>query len=671
LNWIKDYVKAGIPADKLAYKLTMAGLEVEKTHLSHGDTVFEMEITPNRPDCLNMIGVAREISAICNKPLSLPRRQKINFPKKKCDITIEDKKGCARYIGTLIENVKIKTSPQDIKSKISALGLRSINNVVDITNFTLMENGQPLHAFDYDKLIGGKIIVRRAKKGEKIITIDEEERELDPSILVIADAKRPVAIAGVMGGKETEVTSKTKSILLESAYFDAILIRRASRKLGLSSDSSYRFERGVDYDTVCWGCDRAISLILKEAGGKITARADVKAFKARTKRQAITTNISRINKFLGATLKPLGCKNILKKLNCAVTSFGKDGLKVVPPTTRADITQDVDLAEEIARIVGYDNLPMSLPLVKATNVPVDKSMEKRKMMADALVSLGLNETITYTMAGKEAFEKTRSTDLSAMKVLNALTIDQEYLRSTLMPSLLGVVRSNFNKGQKDIRLFELGKIYPLSGEKETLGIILSGGIRFDWRTQTKEVDFYDLKGIVEQACQIVTGKGCEWKESQNIRMEEGQRADIIFCGQTVGVMGKIDREILENLDIKQKSILFAELDLEKILHTETPVVRYAAPSEYPAVTRDISIAVDSKVNFGEVESVVKGIGLEILSEIHFIEEYLGEKIPEGKRGLVFSLVYQLPTRTLTEEEVNKVHEKILKTLVESLGATLR
>ncbi|MCK5581533.1 MAG: phenylalanine--tRNA ligase subunit beta, partial [Candidatus Omnitrophica bacterium] len=377
ITWLNDYIKTGVPVDRLIHKLTMAGLEVEKTETVAGDTVLELEITPNRPDCLNMLGMAREVSAILNKTVKKPSLPEIKYPKEKCPVEIVDKEGCTRYIGTVIKDVKVAKAPQAMQQRLAAIGLRPINNIVDITNFCLMETGQPLHAFDYDKLEGGKIIVRRAKKGETIITIDGELRELDPSVLVIADAKRPVAIAGVMGGQETEVTGKTKNILLESAYFDPVLIRRAARKSGLSSDSSYRFERGVDFQMVENGCTRAIALIQELAGGEIEQRQDLCLAKKKKVGKAVTVSLAQINGLLGAALTTTQCKTILKKLEFDVVS--KKGqplpgdrpqiLKVTPPTFRNDIHQAVDVVEEVARVVGYDNLPLSLPHITVSNVP--------------------------------------------------------------------------------------------------------------------------------------------------------------------------------------------------------------------------------------------------------------------------------------------------------------
>lgn len=370
VNWVKEYVEFSASPAELAEKLTMAGVEVEAIEKVKGDTVFVCEVTPNRPDCLNMIGVAREFSALLNKTLRIPSTGHLRFPRKPAPVTILDKMGCLRYIGTLVKGVKIASSPPQISKRLEAVGLRTINNVVDITNFCLLETGQPLHAFDYDKLMGGRIIVRRAREGERITTLDGEERTLDSSILVIADQERPVAIAGIIGGKETEVTTSTKNILLESAYFDPVWIRQASRRLGISTDSSYRFERGVDREMVKGGADRALSLMMRWAGGRITHYRDVYPGKNKFNKTngKISISIPEVNHFLGAQATQRQCIRILSRLGCHVVPQVKDRLFVQPPSFRSDLRQKVDIMEELARIFGYDRLSMSIPEIKISRM---------------------------------------------------------------------------------------------------------------------------------------------------------------------------------------------------------------------------------------------------------------------------------------------------------------
>ena len=672
LNWLKDYVSFNILPEKLSHQLTMAGSEVKKIASVNDDTLFELEITPNRPDCLNMLGLARETAAILNKTCRFPSLKKINFPKEKADITIEDKKGCLCYLGTVIENAAVRPAPEQIKKRLEALGMRGINNIVDITNFCLLETGQPLHAFDYDKLAGGKIVVRRAKKGERIVTIDGVERGLDENILVIADQERPVAIAGIMGGKDTEVTASTKNILLESAYFDPILIRRGSRQLGLSSESSYRFERGVDYPAVETGLNRAISLILQSARGTITKHAKVTYFK---EKPAAKIRISReeIVAYLGAHLTASQCRNILGKLGFKVTAKGGGILEVLAPSFRSDIKQAVDLIEEIARISGYEKIPLTVPEVKIAGIYPPPQKKFRIFLRDMLLAQGFNEVITYAMVNQKVLAKSNLGSLQGIKIQNPLTQDQEMMRPSFIPGLLAAVALNFNRGEKDLKLFELAKIYlPSQGEKEILGIVMSGSQILDWRKPKEgKIDFYDLKGALEIIFARLDIREFNFRSNDAPCFERGQRAGVFIAGKEAGRLGRVSGEVLDKWDIKSRDVFLAEVDVESFLSGLSGSRAFRPPVEFPAVVRDVSLDVTDTVAFEEVRKLAIRLGGPILSSIVFKEEYLGEKIPPGHRGLIFSLTYQSPERTLTEAEVTVIHEKILKSFKESLGAVIR
>jgi phenylalanyl-tRNA synthetase beta chain len=679
LNWLKDYVSPGISPEKLAHKLTMAGLEVEKVFSAGGDTVFELEITPNRPDCLNMLGMARETAAILKKPRKVPAIKKRAWPKQKCSIEIDDKKACSRYIGTLIEGVSIKKAPEKMIQYLTVLGMRPINNVVDITNFCLMETGQPMHAFDYDKLDGGKIIVRRARKGEKITTIDDVERELDPSILVIADQKKPVAIAGVMGGKDTEVTSSTKNILLESAYFDPILTRRTSRKLGLSSDSSYRFERGVDYKNVETGAARAIDLILQSAQGKITKRSDVIAARKKEHQAQITISKDTIDQRIGAVFTVAQYKDILKRLDFSVTSSKAGVFKIAPPSFREDIKASEDIVEEVARIMGYDNLPLSFPQVKASAILPDPKRISRRKARELLLAQGFNEVITYTMISRKDLQRSGQEDIPCVEILNPLTQDQDVMRPSMLPSLLGLVLSNVNRGQKNIRFFETGKVYTKREEKDVLGIIITGVKDDDWRqTKKEEEDYYDLKGSLEQVFDRigVQKRKVQFKPDQEKFLATGQSASVFIEGKKVGMIGKVEEDILDRWDIKQKNVLFAQVDMGGVYAQKKQQLKYKPISEFPAVSRDISLAVKPNVTANDIECAIRTTVEQdeqvILTELKFIEKYEGDKIAKEQRGLIFSLKYQSRlARTLRDEEVTEAHEKVCDVLVQELGVIRR
>ena len=701
LNWLKEYIPIKVSPQRLAEKLTMAGLEVEKiaTGAVGGDTQFELEITPNRPDCLNYLGIAREISAIFNSNPKLPKVKAFKFPKQKTDITIEDPKSCPRYIGTLIENVNIAPSPNWLKRHLESIGSRAINNIVDITNFCLFETGQSLHAFDFDKLQGGKIIVRRAKPGESIVTLDSVERKLDPSILVIADAKRPVAIAGIMGGKETEVRETTKNILLESAYFDPGVIRRGARLLGLSSDSSYRFERGVNTLGIETAGRRAASLILEWADGSLAAHRDLFVSKQKSAKKEIFLSIEEINSRLGSSLTIKKCRAVLEKLGCKIvvidlyttndkknqkakveilttTKIGKEKvsknknvLKIIPPDFRNDFKTNVDAIEEIARIVGYDQLPSSLPSIRISSMAENPKRAFKQNLSRILQAQGFNEAITYTMMDRKALSKTKLDFLKVLEIKNPLSSEQEILRPSLLPSFLSTVQLNLNRGQKDLRLFEIGKEYSLEGEKEILALCTTGAQSADWRKPKQDVNFYDLKGVIESL--VLDQKEIVFKPAQHPVFKSVQCAEILVEEKVLGVLGLISDDVLKQWDIKHKNIYLAELNLELFFKLQPTTLRYHSIPEYPVIGRDISLAVKQGIPFQEIRQIISRHGTEHLTSIKFLEQYLGDKIPQGCRGMVVSLTFQSSQRTLREEEVNQIYEKISQALSDELGAVRR
>lgn len=675
LNWLKDYVSISAPVEQLAHRLTMAGLEVEKMTEAGGDTVFELEITPNRPDCLNVVGIAREAAAIFNKNLKIPKIKKISFAKNKTEIAIQEKDLCPRYIGTVMRAVKVGPSPAWLKERLEAIGLRSINNVVDITNFCLLELGQPLHAFDYDQLAGGMIVVRRAKPGESIMTIDGGEQKLDPSILVIADEKRPVAIAGIMGGKATEVTTETKNILLESAYFDPIVIRRAGRKLGLSSDSSYRFERGVPLDIVEPGAQRAIALIQQIAGGTITAFADVYPGKKKNLKSEIKISLAEINSLLGADIAANRIQGVLKKLEFKAT-VSKNNFKITPPLFRNDVRSRVDVIEEVARIVGYDTLPSSTPNIKMSLIQPHSGWICKNHLRTLLTAQGLSEIITYSLVSPKDLEKIHLEDRRGIHVKNPLNEDQAMLRPDLLASFLSVLFFNISRGQKDVQIFELGKVYPALPEKEVLGILLTGTRHEDWRQMNKEsVDFYDLKGRLESIFNEYDIKQISFDSIQHAAFENHHAVAVKIKNHPVGILGKIARDVLEAWDIKRAQVFFAQMDIAWLYEYAGAEKRYQLISEFPAIVRDASLAIKKDVSWrqilGMIEQATSPKGI-FVSLIKFQEEYKGEKIPEGYRGIVFSLTYRTdPPRTLRDEEVNEIHNQICSLLKEKLGAIVR
>jgi len=674
LKWLKNYIDYKISAKELSRRLTLSGLEVEKEEIIGGDTVFELEITPNRPDCLSFIGIARELSAILNKPLKKPAIKKFKLPKVVCDIKIDDYDDCSRYIGAVLKDIKVAKSPQDIKDSISFLGIRSVNNVVDITNFCLMECGQPMHAFDFDKLVGGKIIVRRARSGEKIVAINDVEYALDPSILVIADAKRAVAIAGIMGGKDTEVTETTKNVLLESAYFDPLIVRRASRKLGLRSDASYRFERGVDRSMVYQGCLRAVNLISYLAGAELFSFCD--AVKGKTKKQhpiEIIFDPKKAVQFLGANISVAQVKNILTKLEFKVASTARGKLKVSPPSFRLDIKEDIDVVEEIGRIMGFDAFPSRLAAINPVNIATDQKRIFKEKLSSLLAAQGCSEIISYTTLSRADLAKAKVPQEDLVYNQNFLNEDQEILRPSCLPSMLNVIAHNFKNGQKNLRFFEIGRIYLPSGERDVLVLGLTGEHAHDWRApQPKAVDFYDIKGVVENITHALKSEKILVQQSNNASLDRIENVQISLAEKTIGFLGKIQKDILSQWDIKHQDVYFAQIFIDPLWQQDIKYQSAYTPlNAFPGVVRDVSLAIKKDVSFQSIKDCVQALAEPLLKHIDFVEQYLGDKIPSGQKGMTISLIYQSPTKTLTDQEVEEAHQRICNKILNEFHAIKR
>ena len=711
-NWLKDFVDIRIPAQKLAEKLTMAGLEVNSLEKKAGDFVLELEITPNRPDCLSVIGIAREAAAITGKKLKVGSRfsvlgsrlsgehRKTKTEPRNLKIIVENKKDCPLYTAKIIKDITVKPSPDWLKKRLELIGLRSINNIVDITNYLLMETGEPMHAFDLDRLVSplarqpvsqSKIIVRRAKKGEEIITIDGIKRNLDENILIIAssftggtsrpvDRKtgRPVAIAGIMGGRDSEVSRQTKNILLEAAVFDPITTRRASRRLGLSSESSYRFERGVDWQNVEFASIRAVNLFLNLAGGKLILSKYTA--KPKTKKKIIILKTEEVNRILGRDFSSTQIKKILTSLCLSVKQRGKD-LKVGAPSFRIDVNQPVDLIEEIARISGYENIPARLPKIIPQDTTVYSEWKKRREIKDILVSQGLSEVITYSLIGKNLARQFGYSDSQLVIITNPLTNQQEALCPSLIPGLVSCVGYNLNQKQKSTLIFEIGNIFWANKEQPSLGLACSG----------KEFNLLHIKGILELLLERLGIVDFEFLRDQyeHPYLLKGTSLSLIInpapsystskpLSRRGGVnkkccanSGMIKPDILERLDIKD-FVFVAELDL-KLLFAKMDKVqkRYIPIPLYPEVMRDISIMLRQEIPVGDVIKKIKIKNIHYLVELNLKDHYLGKQISPGYRGLTLSCIYRASDHTLTAQEIESAHQKVLDILKTEFSAQQR
>lgn len=676
-NWLKKYVTLTESPLALAEGLTMSGSEVGETEKKDGDTVMELEITSNRPDCLNIIGLAREAAAVFDKELVVPA---MDIPEGtigdkaadiKCDI--KDKKLCPRYTARVITGVSVKGSSKKIAVPIIAVGLREVNNIVDVTNYCLMETGQPLHAFDLDKIRGGKIIVRQAKKGEKITTIDDVERELSAGMLVIADAEAPIAVAGVMGGKDTAVTHQTKNILLESAYFDPLSVRRTARGLGLSSDSSYRFERGVDKGMVASASNRAALLIIKEAGGKICEFYD--EGETALPEPEITFDIVKAGEILGISLERNEVERILTRLGLEV--IGEDGaaLTVKVPSFREDLKRSIDLVEEVARIYGYHNIPARVSKLVPQIERKKRGRQIIEKIRHLLYAAGLNEIMTYTLISEEGAERFKEISAEPVSLRNPLSEEHKYLTPQLVHGMLKTISWNLNRKNMDLALFEIGTVYRRGEGKDrfvespALCIGITGALRRNWVEGVREMNIFDLRGPIDL---VLRRLHLEPVFSPEKIRGFSPAAKMGVWGEPgdIGFGGEVSKDILKDYDI-ECPVFVCQVDLDKILEDAVLENRYMAVPRFPFSSRDVSILCDETVVAGELYRAMADSGEDIIQDVELIDAYRGKKIPEGKVSYTYSIKYGLPTRTLKDEEIEEVHSRIKKALEKKLKVSFR
>lgn len=675
-NWLKDFVDIRLAPEELADKLTLAGLEVVSLNKAADDFIFEIEVTSNRPDWLSIYGVAREVAALTGEKLKLGdrcsvfgARSKHLEPKTKNLITIQDKKDCLYYCAKVIRGVCVKPSLAKISKRLELVGVRSVNNIVDMTNYLLFETGQPMHAFDLDKLsLEQGIIIRRASGNEKIMTLDGAERELDKDILVIADYLKPVAIAGVMGGKVAEVTFSTKNILLETAVFNPVLVRRMRQRLGLQSEAAYRFERGVDLSASKYASIRCASLIAKTAGGKLAVSKE--AGRNNPPVGNVELEASAVRRTLGVEIPAVKCKSILVSLGFKVSNMA-GCLRVKVPGFRQDVKTDVDLIEEIARIYGFGKIPSSLPKVAAQEIVCDWR-DKVSGLKEILLGLGLNEVITYSLIDRDSLQEFGST-FEPVAIRNPLSKEQEVLRPTVLPSLLRVVAGNLNQKQNQIGLFEIAEIFlnktkqnPV--EELALSIALSGERNlFLEQGAVKDVfSLLHIKGILETVFNRLGIKGACFAATSS-RQEE---FIVQVAGQELGRVLAPAAAILEAFQIKNRKVFLAQLNLAKLFALADTDKKFVPSAKYPGVIRDISFIVKEDIPVSRILEAVNSLGQPLISA-RVVDYYRGKQVPKDCRALTLSCMYRLDDRTLTEEEVNPVQAKAVKLLVDGFGAKLR
>jgi len=644
-----------------------------------GDTIFDLDITPNRPDCLSIIGIAREITALTGKQLRLPD---INYKETEASIAsfisidIANPNLCPRYCASLITGVKPGPSPDWLQQRLRSYGMRPISNIVDVTNYVMLEYGQPLHGFDYHKLQGKQLIIRRARNGEIIITLDGEARPLTQDTLVIADTEKPVAIAGIMGGLDAEVTDTTTAILLESANFNRTIIRRGANHLNLQSEASMRFDKGLSSKLPLIALKRATKLLLELTGGK-AARGIIDVYPGKAEPKAILLSTKEVKRLSGLELTIEEIVTVLELLGfeCQETSLSSQ-ISVISPFWRSDIKCAADLVEEIVRIIGYDKIPitrLSAPLPEQKLTP---ELILKQKLRNTLAGWGFQEILTYSLTSLEKLQGLSpklELQLTPLKISNPMTKEQEYLRPSLRAGLLTTLANNQKYEQAGIRLFEIGKTFLPQGkelpqEKEMLCAVLSGTRQeTSWHKDSEPLDFFDAKGIAENLL-IRLGHAATFEVSNNEGVFPGRSADIFINGDKVGVVGNLHPKVSQAFQLSG-TVCLIEIDVESLMEKARWLKQYQPIPRFPSIIRDIALVIDEQVSYQQVKDIIQSFTL--VRKVLLFDLYTGEQVPESKKSFAVRIVYQSTTHTLTDEEVNKLHQRMVNKLYQELGATLR
>ncbi len=689
-NWLKDLVEVDLSPQELATKLTNVGLAVEGIHETGDDYVFDIDLTSNRSDCLSHLGVAREIRAITNDEL---RMTNYNGQRTKDEeqnlVTIQDSDLCHRFTGRIIRDLKIGKSPDWLKQRLEAVGERSINNVADITNFVMHELGQPMHSFDLNKLKENRIVVRRARNGETIKTLDETERKLDETMLAICDAEKPVAVAGVMGGFDSGISETTTDVLLEVAYFKRENIRQTSRKLNLSTEASYRFERGVDIENLIRASNRATELICDIAGGTAGEFVDVYPTKFQPNKIKSKDIQFAVKRLTGLEVREVEILKILNALGFQV----KDQLQIanrksqifLSPSWRHDVAIEEDLVEEVARIVGYDKIAEELP--RATSAGEYQPTEPRKKsLRNMLAALGFNEAISYSFIDTRNDGKfdlipklvAENLDENFVTLEDSIIEGATRMRPSLLSGLLDAVRTNLNHQKRDLKLFEIGKVFSASekendlpNERELFALVLTGNETLQNKTMPlHEFDFYDAKGALEAATGALNLSSLNFEPKKVSHLRIGQSAEISLNGKAVGTIGRLNDEITSAYKFRQP-VFVAEVDLQTLFESKEQTVVYQPLPVYPSIVRDVSLLVKRSVSFAEIKKAIVEQNFELLRSVEFVDVYEGKGMASDERSITIRLEYRSNERTLLDEEVDAIHAEILQNIETNLGAKQR
>jgi len=653
--------------------------------LSLEDWALEIGITPNRPDCACVIGIAREIAALTKGKL---RKPEIHFRESNrrietlTSVTLDDPKGCPRYAAGMVCGFEFKPSPFWMRYRLHVSGLRGISNVVDVTNYVLLEMGQPLHAFDYDRLKENRIVVRKAMEAEVFTTLDGKTHTMNQDNLMICDGQRPVALAGVMGGLNSEIFSESKNVLIESANFDPITIRRSSKRLGLSTEASYRFERGVDIDGAVPALRRAMMLISEVAGGEVI-QGIIDNYPAPRKLRMIDLRVDKTNRFLGTALPRGTVGNYLKALEMEVQPLEENVLQVKAPSFRVDLTRDWDLMEEVARLEGYDKIPVTIPPIRPSEEKESLEMTTGGQVREIMVGLGFSEVISFSFIAPESADFLGADKDSPLRsfvtLLNPLTVDQSVMRTSLIPGLLAAAKTNLSHGEKDLKLFEWGRVFIRQGTDELpaerlalTGLIMGLSNPKEWYREERTSDFYDAKGAAEALLRALGLRNLVFKKGETPPWYVQEAASaILLAEQRLGAVGRISPEVLKRFDVDAPSVFVFEIEARVLIEKVTGDRTFEPLAKFPAVYRDLSIIAKRSVENARIQEIILREGRELVESATLFDLFEGDKIDPLEKALAFRICYRSRETTLDGKDINKLHESIVERIGKETGARLR
>ncbi|MGB6992593.1 MAG: phenylalanine--tRNA ligase subunit beta [Thermoanaerobaculia bacterium] len=680
-NWLSQYVDHGATVDEVAARLTAAGLAVEGMEERGGDYLLDVDVTTNRPDCMNHLGLAREVAVVFDKPLDVPDARPEELAKRTADevtLTLEDPVGCSRYVARLVEGVEVGPSPEGLVERLESIGQRPINNIVDITNFVLWETGQPIHAFDFDKLRGRAIVVRRAQGGELLVTLDGERRELGPEVLVIADAERAVALAGIMGGLETEVTESTKNVLIESAHFDPRVIRAGAKRLDLHTDASHRFERGADPGACLDAATRVAALIAEVAGGRVVGGAVDERNENLDWRLEGELDLARLDRFAGAEISAESVERWYAGLgfelegkdagrwSVAVPSWRYYDFKPDPgdaPGRSSRPVYEADLFEEAIRLYGMDKIPSGLPTLAGPDAGSSEGHERREQIRRHLAACGYTEAINYAFqdAESEVVYPALERQGDPIRLANPLSELYTVMRRSLLPNLVAAAHFNLQRGAAAIRLFEIGHVFPgaESPEVEAVALIGGGSLGMPWDRKS-ELDLFDLKGVLD-ALAWHFGARLEYRPAEIPKLISGTDSELYVEDapeRRLGYMGQLEED-------SAFPLFAAELEASFFDRAGIPQVR--TPSRFPGIEADLTLTHSRDTSWSEIASAIAAAGSPDLVTYGLKDRYRGKGVPEGAVNTTIYFVYNADERTLTQEEVNERHQDLVRDLENQFG----